>query len=696
MHAPDRLASTVLVAALGSLVATASGQEVESFPPGPPVPMGPRWDRPDHRLLLTPQVATLLSRDDIEATSPVTADTLLGQIPGFSLFGAAPSLVADPPSLGVSLRGVGPGAGHRGLVLVDGLPVNDPFGGWVPWAAIPPLAIERVEAVHGVSPTVWGTWTGGLIHLLTRAPGDRAAAVEASYGSHETAAASLWATDRWGPWGARLDAAFLETDGFAVVRRDQRGPIDGRADARSWTVAPRLEYRLAPETTVSVGGRYFTEDRGLGTPLQTSSTEAGGATVGLRTGSVPVGQWDYTVFAQRQTSSTTVSSQLPGRDAETLALTQEIPTDSAGVAVQWTRRFLRGSGAPGPHLFTAGGDLRWTEGESREESVDPAGLRRPRRAGGKQLVVGLFGQDIDTIGPRFEVMMGARVEYWRSFDGFVETDEGAGRRRRAVADDQSATLSQRTAGRFHVTDELAVRASVAEGFRPPTLYEQYATRRVRDDVTAAGLRLDPERMSVGELGLEYRLPTGLTARATAFWNEMRDAITEVTLPPGAVEDCPAGTTCRRRVNLEETRVIGTELEGEYVLSPAWSVRAGYVYQESWVIRATAQPSIQGNRLAQVPRHRASTEVRHRRPGWPTLSARLRYVGPRYEDDLNTVRLGGAVVVDLSASAPVGAWGELFVAVENLLDEEVETGRTTDGVVTTGAPRLVRGGLRFRF
>ncbi len=258
-------------------------------------------------------------------------------------------------------------------------------------------------------------------------------------------------------------------------------------------------------------------------------------------------------------------------------------------------------------------------------------------------------------------------------------------------------LSNRTTVLLRLAEGLAVRASSGQGFRPPTLYERYATGRVRDDVVAGTPRLDAERTMTGELGVEYRAPEALTLRATAFWNEVTDAIGAVAVPPELVPtECATAATCRRRLNLDRVRVLGTEIEAEYALPPGWRLRAGYLVQESHVVRASMAPAIEGNRLARVPRSQLTLGAQYRRAGWPTIAGRLRYVGPQFEDAENRLRLGSAWVVDVSISAPLGRSGEVFLGVENLLDQASDLERTGDGVVTTGGPRAIRGGLRFRF
>jgi len=98
----------------------------------------------------------------------------------------------------------------------------------------------------------------------------------------------------------------------------------------------------------------------------------------------------------------------------------------------------------------------------------------------------------------------------------------------------------------------------------------------------------------------------------------------------------------------------------------------------------------------VPEHSATVGARFEHPAWFNAGAQLRYVGGQFEDDVNTLPLGSYVTVDLHLSRAFAKWGEAFIAVENLFDRVYSVGRTTNGVTSIGAPRLVRGGIRLAF
>ena len=111
-----------------------------------------------------PASVTVLTRDDTEHSAAQTVDDLLRQVPGFSLFRRSSSLVTHPTTQGVSLRGIGPSGTSRALVLFDGVPANDAFGGWVYWGRVPMLGVERIEVVRGGGSSVWGNYAlGGVV-----------------------------------------------------------------------------------------------------------------------------------------------------------------------------------------------------------------------------------------------------------------------------------------------------------------------------------------------------------------------------------------------------------------------------------------------------------------------------------------------------------------------------------------------------
>jgi outer membrane receptor protein involved in Fe transport len=105
------------------------------------------------RLSETPGSTVLLSQEDVIANPALRVDDVLRQVPGFSLFRRSDSRTANASNQGVSLRGLGGTAASRALVLEDGFPLVDAFGGWVYWDRVPRESISNVEVFAEALPT---------------------------------------------------------------------------------------------------------------------------------------------------------------------------------------------------------------------------------------------------------------------------------------------------------------------------------------------------------------------------------------------------------------------------------------------------------------------------------------------------------------------------------------------------------------
>src|SRR5205807_5887961 len=105
----------------------------------------------------TAESVSVLPREEIAATAATTVDDVLRQVPGFTLFRRSGSRTANPTTQGVSLRGIGASGASRALVTEDGIPLNDPFGGWVYWGHLPREAIGSVEVLRGGASSLYGS-----------------------------------------------------------------------------------------------------------------------------------------------------------------------------------------------------------------------------------------------------------------------------------------------------------------------------------------------------------------------------------------------------------------------------------------------------------------------------------------------------------------------------------------------------------
>ena len=639
----------------------------------------------------------LLDGDDLRAAPTATLDGALRSVPGFSLFRRSDSFSANPTAQGVSLRGLGPSGASRSLVLLDGVPLNDPFGGWVLWSQLPRESLAGVEIVRGGGATAWGNAAlGGVVQLLTAPLREQSARFAASIGSYQTRSAEFGVTQPVGRGTVQLLGRAFATDGFSLVAPERRGAIDVPAASNHGWLSARWRTPLTATLEATVTARTFEETRHNGTPYQRNASRSNFASV------VVAGQpnktffWNATAYGQSGGFASTFSAVNAARSAETPASDQfSVPSAATGAA--WTGTLVHSSGG----RTSAGLDARAVRGETRENFIFTNGaFSRQRFAGGRQAFTGLYALHEQPLGTAFTATFGARLDDWRETEGHRResvTATGALLRDDRYPDRDGLEFSPSAGLVWRATPELRLRAAAQQAFRRPTLNELYRPFRAGATVTEANAALDTERVTSAEIGADWTRET-LTLDAALFWNDLNDAVGNVTIARGPgtfpiVGALAVGGIGRQRLNLDRTRVRGLELSAAWRANASLRFNAEALLNDATVTRARVAPGLAGKRVAQVPRHSAILGATWRAPGGITVTPRVRWIGAQFEDDENALRLGEVVVADLGASRPLGRHFEIFLKLENLTDARIETGRSADGVVNTGTPRLLLGGLR---
>lgn len=644
-----------------------------------------------------PFSVTAFSGEQLRATPTATLDGALRSVPGFSLFRRSDSFSANPTAQGVSLRGLGPSGASRSLVLLDGVPLNDPFGGWVAWSKVPRESLASAELVRGGGATAWGNAAlGGIVQLFTEAPGATPGRLAASYGDFATRSVELAVSAPLGGGSLQLLARDFSTDGFLLVAPEDRGPIDQPAASEHRWLAGRWQRMLAPDLQLTVTARTYREDRNNGTPYQHNSSAENFFSVDLAGLSSETFTWRAIAYAQDQSFASTFSSVNATRTTETPASNQyDVPATAVGAA--WTGVWH----AAGDGQTSAGLDYHHVRGETREYFTFVAGdFTRQRVAGGAQDVAGLFVLHEQPLTTDLRATLGGRLDLWRERDGHrreITRATGAVLRDDSYADRDGVEFSPSAGLVWTPAPGWRVRAAAQHSFRRPTLNELYRPFRVGNVITEANAALQTEHATSAELGAEYTHDK-LTLGAALFWNDLRDAVGNVTIAHGPgtfpiVGFVPAGGLGRQRLNLDRIRVEGFELSAKWQSSPTLSFSADYLYNDATVRATTLAPGIVGKRLAQVPRQSAAFSASWQPIKKLTITPRVRALDRQFEDDENLLVLGAALVVDLGANYRLTDQCELYLTAENLTDARIETGRSTDGIVNTGTPRLVLGGVR---
>lgn len=628
-----------------------------------------------------------VDRDRIVATASGRIEDVLRDIAGLAQFRRSDARSANATSQGATLRGLGGNASSRALLVLDGVPQSDPFGGWITWPAYAPDRLGSVRVTRGGGSGAYGSGAlAGTIEMDSIAAGDAPAGLQGSlaYGSRHALDATALATASLGSGFGFLSASFGRGDGFIPIIASQRGSVDRPAPYRQISLAARGVAPLDAETELQAALLGFTDRRERGTAY--SENGGDGADASLRL--VHRGHWGVQALGYvqlRKFTSNAVSINASRTVATPSVAQYNVPSTGLGARLE-----IRPPVGATSEL-RIGADWRRTTGETNEFYSYVNGLpTRLREAGGQSDTAGLFAEASAKWGD-VTLTGGARADHWWVRNGrLVESLIGGTVTRNDRPANRQGWAPTARAGLAWTQGPITLRSAAYLGWRLPTLNELYRPFRVGADATAANPSLKPERMRGVELGVDISPKPQLTLRSTAFINHLRDAIGNVTLAngPGTFPGVGQVTGAyRQRLNLDAVHSSGLELDARYALGN-WSLSASYALTYARVRGSGTARGLNGLRPAQTPRHMASATL-----GWRGFSLTSRYVSAQFEDDSNSRRLRCALTLDATASWPISPRLSLFARGENLADAQVDTAISAAGVVERATPRTLWLGLR---
>lgn len=642
-------------------------------------------------------------RDELSEEAPRTLDELLAKEPSFSLYRRQTSLFGNPTSAGVSLRNTGATAASRTLVLLDGIPQNDPFGGWVYWARHDPATLESVRIVPAARAAVWGNQSpAGVVQLTGHPAFEERHLLRIGGGSQGTisAASSHTLVGEDGKLAVSFSGFGMHSDGFHAVTPSQRGTIDRRLDIDLIGADLKATWQAAPGITVEPIFSWYEENRGNGTPLAGNSTEA--IDLALRITSEEQGgiSWQALAYQQQRRFESMFSSVNPARTAENPSLDQfHVPGTGTGGAftLMWEPE--------GPWSVTAGADFRQIDGATNEDAAFIGGrFTRRRHAGGEQGLAGVFVAAAYETDAKTRIDASLRGDAWRLEDGRrMETSlvTGLPLRTDLQPDRDGVEPSFALAISHPLTADLQAGLSAGTSFRLPTLNELHRPFRVRNDIVEANAALDPERFYSVEGTLDWHAADRLKFDAAVFHHWIRDAIANVPVTDPAqiaavFGTLPAGGSGSQRQNVDEARVSGVEAGVEWEPRAEWTFGVNGIWSETEFTGSPRQPLLEGKPFPQAPDLRLVASADWRVLECLVFFAGYEYGSHQFDDALAARRIPSYTSATLGARWQATENLMLHARVDNLFDTEIATGLSTDGIRTIAGPRALWVGAEWEF
>ncbi len=545
--------------------------------------------------------------------TPVLAD-ILATTPGVTFarnggIGSATSLF---------IRGA---SSEHTLVVIDGVRVNDPSspGGAYDFGNLLAGDVSRVEILRGADSVPWGSSAiGGVVNISSFGPTKTlSGTATAEGGSYGTSNLNAHFADTIGPVGFSVGGGWVHTSGISAFAASEGGK---EADGFDQHYAnARATVKLSNQVSLDFRGRYA---RGL------VMQDGYNATTNFSFGD----DSEYSITREASGYAGLHASLLDGRLKNTLGYSITnihrntydptfSPSFEFGYRGQVERIEYQGDARVNNAVRLAIGAE--SERSSLFTPADSFGDPAARFSTG---IDSGYGQAIVTPTDRFTVTGGVRYDHHRTYGGHT-------------------SFSANTA--YRVTETTTLRASYAEGYKAPTLYQLYAP-------FYGTASLKPETATSYDGGIEQSALNGaIKARATYFNRRTNDLI-----------DFDFATFTYQNIN--RTRAEGGEFELTLHPIDALTVTANYTHTRS--INA-----VTGLQLARRPEDSVNVSV-----DWTCARVKLggdiRMVGNSYDNATNTARLQSYVLVGLRAAVPLGKHLEIYGRIDNLFDAQYQVVR----------------------
>lgn len=483
--------------------------------------------------------ARVIDRAAIDRRGAVFAADILTDVPGLSVVrSGAFGGVAQ-----VRMRGASPG---KTLVLVDGVPVNDPaeVNGAFDFSGFELSDIERIEVLSGPQSSLWGSDAiGGVIAFTTRDLDGLSADLEA--GSFDTVRGRLAAGVSTEQYGFGAWASHFDTSGISAADE-----ADGNPEADGFT-----------STTVGARGRYaITPDAAVDGSLRWTDSQA------------DLDGFPAPTFALADTLDTQASEQWSGFGRlrlNALGLAHQLSLSASDIARETVSAF--------PSAFEADRRVvRW--------QADGA-------VGGVDFVIGAEREETEgSLSTGLTEQLGATSAFATARIEPTDRLSLTGALRFDDTDDFGSKATGRVSGALDAGGGITLSAAYGTGFKAPSISQAVCDFCFSSRPFPV---LRPETAEGYEAAIGWASADGrIEGRATVYRLNVEDQITYIFDPM---------TFDSFYVNVAETATDGVELEGRARLVGGFDLSLAYAWTD-------ARDETSGTRLLRVPEQAGSATL----------------------------------------------------------------------------------------
>lgn len=656
------------------------------------------------------QSVEVITEQEIKNTSAHELDDVLRFEPGIDIPGYSGES-QHPTSNSLSMRGLG-GSGSnisRGLVLLDGIPINDPYFGYIQWGRIPLDNIDHVEIVQGGGSPLWGNFAeGGVINVITKKPNGDSGSVNVGYGNYGTYSASVSKS-----FSAQGDSAFQifaqsnGTNGYQQVPNYERIAANVPTSYHTDNIKLKQILSLTNDLSINLTFDYHQNHQQLETNIDSNNQQYNTFSGDMQYRFSDKSNLTWSAF---NTNSNYTTNN--GAYACSVAWACGDPTTLLNTSDYLWETHNAGSRDYGSSLiwnksldglvsnFKLGADYRRVGVQDNvlysPNAVLNGGLSSSTAsASGNQSFLGLFGQLELKPSKDLSLQGSGRFQSIKNTNGYDGSSAGVG----ATQDTSYSSFLPRLDARYNISENSIVRAAAYQSFRAPTIADMYYFYFAGVYGFEAAPNLKPEKLDGAEIGYDFS-QRNIKSYTTLYEAQISDYIMSAPALDGSGN--------YQNQNIAKVKANGIQERISIEIIKNLQLKAGATYALSTIVNNPSSPSSIGQQVVDVPRYKLMLGVDYKfAPNWKFAAQAQKVAASMYAcADHTNACTGGYpyaisadpyTVIDTSVAYTLSTRTELYLKIHNLLNASyIATAASGPSAQILASPLTAFAGLKYNF
>ena len=627
---------------------------------------------------------TTLNRVQVQQAPETSLDQIVNKIPGV-FTSQQPAAQLHPTGQEFNIRGFGTTTNVNTLVMVDGIPANDPYFRTVDWNQVPNDAVDRLEVIRGGgASSLWGNMAmGGIVNVITRDPQPAEAAVDFSYGSFNTYTGDV--SLGYAPIAnlvLGLRYGIVKTDGYDQTPEAYRNP---NMDATSsQTTNLMLSADFTPTDTMSFYLKFLDHriaEDGLTYSIARNTWEtnrvSGGGTIKLPgASSFNFNAW----YGQGQMDTTNASN------ASYTLFTPQLGTPYVSQREAAKYDNVGGSAfvdsAWGPLKDIKGGvDFRVIAADDPLNLFSATAQTGAVEARARHAFEGVFLQGTYRApAAPLDITLGLREDFWQASEGSIDGIYKGAAFSDTLSNQTYSHFDPRLGAKLYLPAGFDVRAASYLNFAAPGMNQMYRSFISGSSYTTSNPQLSPQTNTGGEVGFDYNHGP-FTVSATAFDNSLKNFIDYATVQSGCASAnnyCGtgiatiAGGALHQYVNAGDAVFRGYEVFGSWQVIAPVQLTASYTATSAYLTSsrydtpsAGVIPDPINQQIGQVPPWLVTAGASWRVTDALEVSLQLKSFPSYWNNTSHTQKNGAATIADVGGSYHVNRRLDFYASIQNV-------------------------------